>query len=197
MEEYEDLIGTYSIDDSIPGYNEYVELYPQNYPDKEYRIAADSYVRYEEDGVALTPELWENYENVPNGGTSLYTSENALVEYEVNIEESGFLRFKTVGGIDTAALMFRRVLVNGKTLGVIGGKPVHLCEGAERKKLPDADSLYIDIGVRDKAAAEALVSLGDFGTFDTEFLTFGENDAYISGKALDDRVGCWVLLEAL
>ena len=42
-----------------------------------------------------------------------------------HIEESGFLRFKTVGGIDTAALMFRRVLVNGKTLGVIGGKPVH------------------------------------------------------------------------
>ena len=51
-----------------------------------------------------------------------------------HIEDNGFLRFSTVGGIDTAALMFRRVLINGNTLGVIGSKPVHLCDGDERKK---------------------------------------------------------------
>ena len=111
-----------------------------------------------------------------------------------HIEESGFLRFKTVGGIDTAALMFRRVLVNGKTLGVIGGKPVHLCEGDERKKLPDADSLYIDIGVSSADEAKALVSVGDCAVMCSDFISCGDK---VLTKALDDRVGCLVLIDLL
>ncbi len=89
-EEYQELVGTYSIDDSIPIFSDYAESYPAVYPDKEYRIAADSYVRYEDAGVAASPEVWENYENVPGGGNSILTTEEALVEYEVNIEESGY-----------------------------------------------------------------------------------------------------------
>ena len=89
-EEYQELVGTYSIDASVPIYSEYVANNPAVYPDKEYRIPADSYVRYEDAGVATTPETYTDYENVPGGGTSVLTSEEALVEYEVNIEESGF-----------------------------------------------------------------------------------------------------------
>ncbi len=89
-EEYQELVGTYSIDASIPIYSEYVANNPAVYPDKEYRIPADSYVRYEDAGVAVTPETYTDYENVPGGGTSVLTAEEALVEYEVNIEESGF-----------------------------------------------------------------------------------------------------------
>ncbi len=111
-----------------------------------------------------------------------------------HIESDGFLRFKTVGGIDTAALMFRRVLINGKTLGVIGGKPVHLCEGDERKKLPDADSLYIDLGVSSKEEAESLVSVGDCAIMCSDFVAVGDK---VLSKALDDRVGCAVLIDLL
>ncbi len=111
-----------------------------------------------------------------------------------HIEENGFLRFKTVGGIDTAALMFRRVLVNGKTVGVIGGKPVHLCEGDERKKLPDADSLYIDIGVSSADAAKSFVSVGDCAVMCSDFTATGDK---LLTKALDDRVGCAVLIDLL
>ncbi len=111
-----------------------------------------------------------------------------------HIEESGFLRFKTVGGIDTAALMFRKVLINGKTLGVIGGKPVHLCEGDERKKLPDADSLYIDIGASSKEQATELVSVGDCAVMCSDFTVVKNR---VLSKALDDRVGCAVLIELL
>ncbi len=89
-EEYQDIVSTYSIDDSIPIYSEYVANHPATYPDKEYRISADSYVRYEDAGVKATPETYENYENVPGGGTSVLTTEEALIEYEVNIAESGF-----------------------------------------------------------------------------------------------------------
>lgn len=111
-----------------------------------------------------------------------------------HIESNGFLRFKTVGGIDTAALMFRRVLINGKTLGVIGGKPVHLCEGDERKKLPDADSLYIDLGVSSKEEAEKLVNVGDCAVMCSDFTACGDK---VLSKALDDRVGCLVLIDLL
>lgn len=111
-----------------------------------------------------------------------------------HIESSGFLRFKTVGGIDTAALMFRRVLINGKTSGIIGGKPVHLCEGDERKKLPSADSLYIDIGVASAEEARGLVSVGDRAVMCSDFTVSGDK---ILTKALDDRVGCLVLIDLL
>ncbi len=111
-----------------------------------------------------------------------------------HIEKDGFLRFKTVGGIDTAALMMRRVLINGKTLGVIGGKPVHLCEGDERKKLPDADKLYIDIGAKTDTKAKKLISVGDCAVMCSDFIVSGNK---IITKALDDRVGCLVLIDLL
>lgn len=111
-----------------------------------------------------------------------------------HIEKSGFLRFKTVGGIDTSALMFRRVCINGKTFGVIGGKPVHLCGGDERKKLPDVDNLYIDIGVKSDCEAKALVNVGDRAVMCSDFTVSGNK---ILTKALDDRVGCAVLINLL
>ena len=111
-----------------------------------------------------------------------------------HIEASGFLRFKTVGGIDTAALMFRRVLINGKISGVIGGKPVHLCDGDERKKLPNADSLYIDIGAENETQAKELVSVGDCAVMCSDFTVCGDK---VLTKALDDRVGCLVLIDHL
>ncbi len=111
-----------------------------------------------------------------------------------HIEKNGFLRFKTVGGIDTAALMFRRVLINGRVFGVIGGKPVHLCGGDERKKLPDADSLYIDIGAKNDAEAKTAVSVGDCAVMCSDFTVSGNK---ILTKALDDRVGCAVLINLL
>ncbi len=111
-----------------------------------------------------------------------------------SIDQNGFLRFKTVGGIDTAALLFRRVLINGKTLGVIGGKPIHLMSGDERKKLPDADSLYIDIGAQNEADTRALVREGDRAVMCSGFTVNGNK---ILSKALDNRVGCAVLIKLL
>lgn len=111
-----------------------------------------------------------------------------------HIESDGFVRFTTVGGIDTAALMFRRVLVNDNVLGVIGGKPVHLCDGDERKKLPSADNLYIDLGVSSKEDAEKLVSVGDCAVMCSDYTEVGDK---VLSKALDDRVGCAVLIDLL
>ncbi len=114
------------------------------------------------------------------------------------IDEDGFLRFENLGGIDPRVLCGRNVLIGDeqkRVPGVIAAKGIHLQDKDERKKLPGADELYIDVGAKDRADAEALVSLGDFGVFDTPFATFGKDGAYIRGKALDDRLGCALLVE--
>lgn len=111
-----------------------------------------------------------------------------------HIEANGFLRFKTVGGIDTSVLMFRRVLINGKTVGVIGGKPVHLCNGDERKKLPEDDRLYIDIGATSADEARKTVTEGDCVIICSDFTVSGDK---ILSKALDDRIGCAIIIDLL
>ncbi len=111
-----------------------------------------------------------------------------------SVTADGFLRFKTVGGIDTAALMFRRVKIGGKLNGVISGKPIHLLLGDEGKKCPKADSLYIDIGADSKEEALRNISLGDRAILCGEYEENGQN---IISKALDDRVGCAVLISLI
>lgn len=108
------------------------------------------------------------------------------------ISEDGFLRFDTVGGIDSRALYGHRVRI-GTQKGVIGGKAFHQCSADDTKKVPSVDHLTIDIGAEDKEAAEKLVKIGDCGTFDNELKWLG--DAAFLGKAVDDRVGCMLLLE--
>ena len=83
----------------------------------------------------------------------------------------------------------------GKAQGVIGIKAVHLTTAAERRTMPKTKDLYIDIGATSKAAAEKLVSLGDYGVFDSAVVEFG--DGLIKAKAIDDRVGCAALLKLL
>ena len=111
-----------------------------------------------------------------------------------SITDDGFLKFQTVGGIKTESLLCKRVRF-GKTVGVIGAKPIHQSSSDERKNMPSTDSLYIDIGATDKESVEEVVSLGDIGTFATEWQDLSEN-IFIS-KAVDDRVGCAVLINLL
>lgn len=112
------------------------------------------------------------------------------------ITDQGFLKFKTVGGIDTRVLISKKVAVGENRIpGVIGIKAIHLQEKAERETVPKVKSLYIDIGAADKAQAEMLVQLGDYAAFDTEFAEFG--DGKLKAKAIDDRAGCMVLLDLI
>ena len=111
-----------------------------------------------------------------------------------SITEKGFLNFTTVGGIETEALLFRAVKINDKINGVISGKPIHLLSGDEGKKPPKTDSLYIDIGADSKQEAEKYLSVGDSAVICGGFT---ENGQKVISKALDDRVGCAVLIELI
>ena len=110
------------------------------------------------------------------------------------ITEDGMLKFGFVGGVDPRVVIGRPVRF-GDVPGVIGIKAVHLTTAAERRTMPKTKNLYIDIGATSRAAAEKLVSLGDYGVFDSAATEFG--DGLIKAKAIDDRVGCAALLKLI
>ena len=112
-----------------------------------------------------------------------------------DIEADGSLRFRAVGGIDARVLASQPVRVGpSATPGVIGLKPVHLTEAAERNRPPSIDSLRIDVGADGKEAAERLVKRGDYAAFATTVTDLGPT---LMGKAFDDRCGCALLAELL
>lgn len=113
-----------------------------------------------------------------------------------SITDEGYLKFSPVGGIDRRVLIGKRVKVGGQGLpGVIGLKAYHLVSDEEEKVIPKPEEFYIDIGAKDKQSAQALVNLGDCVVFDSDVVTFG--DGFLKAKALDDRIGCAVMLELL
>lgn len=111
-----------------------------------------------------------------------------------DITDDGYLRFAPVGGIDAAVVLGRRVDING-IKGVVGAKAVHLLSDDEKKNEPAFDKLAIDIGAADKAEAENAVLLGDCAYFASDYCEFG--DGFIKSKALDDRIGCMLMIELI
>ena len=111
-----------------------------------------------------------------------------------DITDDGYLRFAPVGGIDAAVVLGRRVDING-IKGVVGAKAVHLLSDDEKKNEPSFDKLAIDIGAADKSEAEKAVSLGDCAYFASDYCEFG--DGFIKSKALDDRIGCMLMIELI
>ena len=111
-----------------------------------------------------------------------------------SIDGDGYLKIAALSGRDPKLLAGRNVTVGNeekKVIGYFGVKPAHL------GGMGSFDSLYIDIGAKDKKEAESLVEPGDFGTYRSDFVQFGENSNKLKGKAIDDRLGCVVLCEVL
>jgi len=112
-----------------------------------------------------------------------------------SITADGFLKFATVGGIDRRVIVGKRVRVGSAgVLGIIGMCPVHLSKAEDRKRVPEVSELYIDIGAPDAEAANAKISRGDTVCFDAPAFEMGGSFA---AKALDDRIGCAVLLQLI
>ena len=113
-----------------------------------------------------------------------------------SVTDEGYLKFDCVGGIDRRVLLGKRVAVGqGKIPGIIGLKAIHLTTAEERKKVPKLTELYIDIGARDKEEALAQVEPGDVCSFVSDAVEFG--DGMLKAKAIDDRVGCAVMVKRL
>lgn len=112
------------------------------------------------------------------------------------IDNMGLLKFMPVGGIDKRILVSKPVLIGkNKIPGVIGAKPIHLQEREEWKKALNIDELYIDIGVNNKEEAEEFIEIGDYVSFKSDYIEFG--DDLVKAKALDNRVGCNLLIDLI
>ncbi len=112
------------------------------------------------------------------------------------ITDDGYLKFAPVGGIDRRVLVGKPVRVGqGRVPGVVGLKAYHLVSEEEEKKVPKLEDFYLDIGARTREEAEALTFVGDYAAFHSDCVCFG--DGLLKAKAIDDRVGCAVLLKLL
>lgn len=111
-----------------------------------------------------------------------------------NICEDGYLEFASVGGINPNVVAGRVVEINN-IKGVIGLKPIHQQSADEKSSSPSFKALRIDIGAKNKEDAEKYVSLGDYAYFSNQFEVLG--NGYIKSKALDDRIGCMLLIEMI
>ena len=115
------------------------------------------------------------------------------------ITKDGFLQFYKIGGIDDRILLAQRVIVHTRKKalpGIIGSRPPHIQKTEERKKIVEANQLFIDIGAKNKEEARKLgVQIGDPVSFDSKFTKIGKN--IVIGKAFDDRVGCAVMIETM
>lgn len=87
-EAYRDIVSTYSIDASIPGYVDYLERHAEaSRPDTAITIDAGSFVRYEDAGVAVQPQVLADYAG--QTGEAVLTGEESLVEWSFSVPESG------------------------------------------------------------------------------------------------------------
>ena len=112
------------------------------------------------------------------------------------VEDSGLLRFDTIGSIDSRILPSQRVKIGAKKVpGVIGSMPIHLLKADDLKKPIPIENMFIDIGASTKEEAQALAAPGEWAVFDSGYVEFGEG--LIKARALDDRAGCSLLLNAL
>lgn len=117
-----------------------------------------------------------------------------------HIDEKGFVYIGPVGYHDCRMVISQILEIHtdkGTVKGVTGSKPAHIVsEEEEKKAIPIAD-MHVDIGTSNKEETESLgVRVGDFVTFDRkgQYLNGGK---VFTGKAVDDRAGCAVLVEVM
>lgn len=115
-----------------------------------------------------------------------------------HIDDKGFIRVQPVGGFDPRVLTAQRVLVHRRTdeplPGVLqpGTKPIHLMQAGDSKELK-LDDLFVDTGVSAETVRDS-VSIGDMITLDRTTTRLGNT---VVSKALDDRIGLYVMIEAM
>jgi len=104
-----------------------------------------------------------------------------------HIDEKGFMRFSNVGGVFPPTLLGSRVVFSDGATGVIGRERVDRPDEA-----PRMDKMFIDVGAVDKK--QSVRKVGDVAAFTRPFVDLGQR---LVAKAMDDRIGCAVLVQTL
>jgi endoglucanase len=174
----------------IPGREEEVRSLMKNFlkPDVD---------EVKEDKLGNVIGIKKGKKNAPNVMLAAHMDEIGLLVKTISKE--GFIQFTKMGGIDDRILLAQNVIVYTEKEplhGIIGSKPPHIQKEEERKKVLSYDELFIDVGAGSQEEAKKMgIKIGDPIGFDIKFSRVGKN--IVIGKALDDRAGCAVMIEAM
>jgi putative aminopeptidase FrvX len=118
--------------------------------------------------------------------------------YVKHIDDKGFLRVQNVGGFDTRNLFARQVTIHtakGDLLGLMNpaNKLTHISSPEERNKIPGLAEFFVDTGLSAEDVKKQ-IKIGDPVTLRQEAKELGD---LFTGKAMDDRVAVFVVLESL
>ncbi|WP_440008769.1 M42 family metallopeptidase [Halomicrococcus sp. SG-WS-1] len=111
-----------------------------------------------------------------------------------HVDEDGFLALDALGGWDPRVLKAQRVTVHAEAddlTGVIGSVPPHLLDDDDEDER-GVEDVHVDLGLPAEEANER-VAVGDLVTMEQTTTRVGE---HVTGKALDDRVCLFAMLEA-
>lgn len=105
-----------------------------------------------------------------------------------HVDEKGFLRFSNVGGIDPKEILGLRMVFDNGLEGVICSEEIK-----DKEKIA-MNKLFLDVASTSKDFVKTNFKTGDMCVFKSEYY---ETDDCVICKAADDRIGCYVLIEAL
>ncbi len=114
------------------------------------------------------------------------------------VDDEGYVYIQPIGGWDPQVLIGQRLRFMGRAgdvFGVVGKKPIHLIKKDDREKAAKFTDMWVDLGARNKKEAEEMISVGDPGVIDSRTMEF-PNGRLVS-RSIDDRIGAFVVLEAL
>ena len=166
-------------------------------------------IREQTDDLGITPtldklgnlifEVRSNKKNAKRLMLSAHTDEVGFMVTEIT--KKGYLKIDTVGGISADVVAGRHVTVEAKNKelinGIISSKAIHHKSREDRLKAEKIEKLSVDVGAKDADEAKELCEVGSYLTFAENFKRFGKDNRFLSSKALDDRLGCALLIELM
>jgi len=117
------------------------------------------------------------------------------------VTKEGFIKFLPMGGWWGHVLLAHKVRIRtakGDVIGVVGSKPPHELQDEERRKVMDIKDMFIDVGATSTFDVKKRLGIkaGDPIIPEAEFSVMSNDRLYLA-KALDNRVGCALVVDAL
>ncbi len=120
--------------------------------------------------------------------------------FVANISEKGYITLKRNGGSDAVIAPSMRAVIHtkkGLIPAIFGWPAIHVRPRDKDEPAPNMKSIFLDVGANNRDEVLAMgIHIGCVATF-TDGLTWLNGDRYITGRALDNRMGGFMIAEVL